>query len=83
MVSAHKASARWPMARLPPLNLPDLAAVQNVAHGPKHHLVRRCELVAFGKADIARTLPIGHYWPILLKKSGIRPNADWSASMTG
>ena len=40
-------------AKLPPLNLPDLAAAQNVAIGPKRHFAAAQQTVAFGgKADI-------------------------------
>jgi hypothetical protein len=42
--------------------LPDFAAAQNVAIGPKRHLLRRSDLVAIGekRTCIARELADGH-----------------------
>jgi hypothetical protein len=49
-----------PFVELRRLNLIDLVAMQNVAYGPKRHLVRRGDLVALGvKPDMVRPSQIG------------------------
>jgi hypothetical protein len=51
------------MAKLPPLNLPSLAAVQNVTIGPLRYFAAARHSVAFGgKADIERRFlaPLRH-----------------------